>query len=74
MAWYAYCITERTAYPELARHRRPMPLSGVTGLFGNQTFFFPAADLAVLSRNTFLKMRLVWSRLRRKPQPVIMPA
>jgi hypothetical protein len=25
-----------------------MPLSGVSGLFGNQTFFFPAADLAVI--------------------------
>jgi hypothetical protein len=48
MAWYAYCITERSAFPELARHRRPMPLEGVTGLFGNQTFFFPAADLAVI--------------------------
>ncbi len=25
-----------------------MPLSGVTGLFGNQTFLFPAGDLAVI--------------------------
>ena len=25
-----------------------MPLTGVTGLFGNQTFLFPAADLAVV--------------------------
>jgi hypothetical protein len=48
MAWYAYCITERNAFPDLARHRRPMPLNGVAGLFGNQTFFFPAADLAVI--------------------------
>ena len=48
MAWYAYCITERNAFPELARHRRPMPLTNVTGLFGNQTFLFPAADLAVI--------------------------
>jgi hypothetical protein len=48
MAWYAYCIAERSAFPELARHRRPMPLTGVTGLFGNQTFLFPAADLAVI--------------------------
>jgi hypothetical protein len=48
MAWYAYCITERTAFPELGRHRKPMPMSGVTGLFGNQTFLFPAADLAVI--------------------------
>jgi len=48
MAWYAYCITERSAFSELGRHRRPMPLTGVTGLFGNQTFLFPAADLAVV--------------------------
>jgi len=48
MAWYAYCITERNAFPEISRHRRPMPLNGVSGLFGNQTFFFPAADLAVI--------------------------
>lgn len=48
MSWYAYCITERNAFPELARHRRPMPLTGVTGLFGNQAFLFPAADLAVI--------------------------
>ena len=48
MSWYAYCITERNAFPELSRHRRPMPLAGITGLFGNQAFFFPAADLAVI--------------------------
>lgn len=48
MAWYAYCITERTAFSELSRHRRPMPLNGVNGLFGNQIFLFPAADLAVV--------------------------
>src|ERR1700761_2320528 len=48
MAWYAYCIAERSAFSELARHRRPMPLAGVPGLFGNQIFLFPAADLAVV--------------------------
>ena len=48
MSWYAYCIAERISFPELCRHRRPMPLEGVTGLFGNQTFLFPAADLAVI--------------------------
>ena len=48
MAWYAYCITERIAFPELSRHRRPMPLDGISGLFQNQIFFFPAADLAVI--------------------------
>ena len=48
MSWYAYCIAERQSFPDLARHRRPMPLAGVTGLFGNQTFLFPAGDLAVI--------------------------
>lgn len=48
MAWYAYCIAERNAFPELARHRRPVPLDGVTGLFRNQAFLFPAADLTVV--------------------------
>jgi hypothetical protein len=48
MSWYAYCIAERQAFPELNRHRRPMPLTGVSGLFGNQTFLFPAGDLAVI--------------------------
>jgi hypothetical protein len=53
MSWYAYCIAERQAFPELARHRRPMPLTGVTGIFGNQTFLFPAGELAVIvSENT----------------------
>jgi len=46
--WYAYCVAERQAFPELCRHRRPMPLTGVTGMFGNQTFLFPASDLAVI--------------------------
>jgi hypothetical protein len=48
MAWYAYCIAERQAFPDLCRHRRPMPLAGISGLFGNQTFLFPASDLAVI--------------------------
>src|ERR1700678_3259231 len=48
MAWYAYCIAERQAFPELSRHRRPMPLTGVSGISGNQTFLFPASDLAVI--------------------------
>src|ERR1700735_1932857 len=48
MAWYAYCIAEPQSFPELARHPRPMPLTGINGLFGNQTFLFPAGDLAVI--------------------------
>ena len=48
MAWYAYCIAERSVFPELAHHRRPVPQEGVLGLFGGQTFLFPAADLTVV--------------------------
>ncbi len=48
MAWYAYCIAERQAFPELNRHRRPTPMSGVTGILDCQTFLFPAGELAVI--------------------------
>jgi len=48
MAWYAYCITERQAFPELLRHRKPIPMETVTGIQGNQIFLYPASDLAVI--------------------------
>ncbi|HEY6445412.1 MAG TPA: GvpL/GvpF family gas vesicle protein [Acidobacteriaceae bacterium] len=48
MAWYAYCITERQAFPELMRHRKPIPMEAVTGVQGNQIFLYPASDLAVI--------------------------
>jgi hypothetical protein len=48
MAWYAYCITERRAFPELLRHRKPIPMEAVTGIQGNQIFLYPASDLAVI--------------------------
>jgi hypothetical protein len=48
MAWYAYCIAERQAFPELERHRKPVPLPNITGVLGNQIFLFPASDLAVV--------------------------
>ncbi len=48
MAWYAYCITERQAFPELLRHRKPIPMETVTGIQGNQVFLYPASDLAVI--------------------------
>ncbi len=48
MAWYAYCVTEKQAFPELLRHRKPIPLESVTGVEGNQVFLYPASDLAVL--------------------------
>ena len=48
MAWYAYCIGEKLAFPELARHRKPVPLESVSGVSGNQVFLYPASDLAVV--------------------------
>jgi hypothetical protein len=48
MAWYAYCIGERQAFPELTRHRKPIPLNSVLGVSGNQVFLYPACDLAVI--------------------------
>ncbi|MBV8115513.1 MAG: GvpL/GvpF family gas vesicle protein [Silvibacterium sp.] len=48
MAWYAYCITEKQAFPELIRHRKPIPLEAVSGIQGNQVFLYPASELAVI--------------------------
>lgn len=48
MAWYAYCIGEKQAFPELARHRKPVPMVSVLGVSGNQVFLYPASDLAVV--------------------------
>ncbi|HEY9127889.1 MAG TPA: GvpL/GvpF family gas vesicle protein [Acidobacteriaceae bacterium] len=48
MAWYAYCIGDKQAFPELARHRKPIPLESVTGVSGNQVFLYPASDLAIV--------------------------
>jgi len=48
MAWYAYCIGEKQAFPELTRHRKPVPMESVHGVSGNQVFLYPASDLAVI--------------------------
>jgi hypothetical protein len=48
MAWYAYCISEKQAFPALARHRKPVPMESVFGVSGNQVFLYPASDLAVI--------------------------
>src|SRR5208337_2958928 len=48
MAWYAYCIGEKQAFPELARHRKPIPMESVLGVSGNQVFLYPASELAVI--------------------------
>jgi hypothetical protein len=48
MSWYAYCIGEKQAFPELARHRKPIPMESVLGVSGNQVFLYPASDLAIV--------------------------
>jgi hypothetical protein len=48
MAWYAYCISEKQSFPELSRHRKPIPMESVFGISGNQIFLYPASDLAVI--------------------------
>jgi hypothetical protein len=48
MAWYAYCLGEKQAFPELAHHRKPIPMESVLGVSGNQVFVYPASDLAVI--------------------------
>jgi len=48
MAWYAYCIGEKQAFPEIARHRKPVPMESVLGVSGNQVFLYPASDLAIV--------------------------
>ena len=48
MAWYAYCIAEKQAFPELAHHRKPVPFDSQVGVLGNQIFLYPASDFAVI--------------------------
>ncbi len=48
MAWYAYCVAEKQAFPELMRHRKPVPIEKLTGIEGNQVFLYPASDLAIV--------------------------
>jgi hypothetical protein len=47
MAWYAYCIGERQAFPSIARHRKPIPVESLLGVSGNQVFLYPTSELAV---------------------------
>jgi len=48
MAWYAYCIGEKKAFPVLAHHRKPFPLESRLGVSGNQVFLYPSSDLVVV--------------------------
>jgi hypothetical protein len=48
MEWYAYCISEKEAFPELIHHRKPIPMESVFGVSANQVFLYPASSLAVI--------------------------
>ena len=48
MAWYAYCIGEKQAFPELAVIVNRFPWNPFVGVSGNQVFLYPASDLAVI--------------------------
>lgn len=48
MAWYAYCVSEKRSFPELSRHRKPIPMESVAGISGHQICIYPASDLAVI--------------------------
>ncbi len=48
MAWYAYCVAEKQAFPEVAHHRKPVPMDQLVGVLGNQIFLYPASDFAVI--------------------------
>jgi hypothetical protein len=48
MEWYAYCISEKEAFPELIHHRKPIPMESVCGISDNQVFLYPTSSLAVI--------------------------
>jgi hypothetical protein len=48
MAWYAYCIGEKLAFPGLARHRKPIPMESLLGVSGNQVFLYPTSELVII--------------------------
>lgn len=48
MSWYAYCIVDKNAFPEVLHHRKPVPFESISGILGNQVFLYPASDLAII--------------------------
>lgn len=48
MAWYAYCITEQTAFQGETRARRPFPIENLKGIAGAQVFGYPSGEFAVI--------------------------
>jgi predicted transcriptional regulator len=48
MAWYAYCITEQTAFSNGSRSRRPSLVQGIRGLNDTEVYAYPSGDFAVV--------------------------
>lgn len=48
MAWYAYCITESKAFPQLARSRRPQTIEGMRGIGGSAVLGYPSGEFLVM--------------------------
>jgi len=47
MAWYAYCITEQSAFQQ-GRVRRPFPIENLNGISGQPVKGFPSGEFVVL--------------------------
>jgi hypothetical protein len=48
MAWYAYCISEQSAFLNGTRARRPFPIAGMQGIYGAQVLGYPSGEFAVV--------------------------
>ncbi len=48
MAWYAYCISEQSAFLNGTRARRPFPIPGVQGIRGAEVLGYPSGEFAIV--------------------------
>jgi hypothetical protein len=48
MAWYAYCISEQSAFLNGTRARRPFPIPGVHGIRGAEVLGYPSGEFAIV--------------------------
>jgi hypothetical protein len=49
MAWYAYCISEQSAFLSgTTRARRPFPIPGIQGIGGAQVLGYPSGEFATI--------------------------
>lgn len=48
MAWYAYCITELQAFPQLNHSRRPQPIENMRGIAGAPVCGYPSGEFLVM--------------------------